>query len=152
MHTAVTQSKPDATPGAAPSPLRTLLSLMVGFFLMTSLVRLGIDLIASIIRLPPNAHPPARALAMLPVASGIAAFFGGLAAGIVAGRAEVRHALLLAAVMLVMGVAMTARGQSPLWLMTTVLAIGMPLAALGGALAASARRRRVQRLRELSGK
>src|SRR5436305_2954338 len=95
-----------STVPTAPSPIRSVLALLVGFFLRDSLIRLGT---ATIVALVPAAFPqglPApRGWVMIVIWWGIAATFGGLATGIIAGRKEVGHAGLLGAVRLSMGIA-----------------------------------------------
>lgn len=144
-------SEPPPTPplpasGLAPSPLRSVLAVAVGFFLRNSLAHIGAALIGSVIA----DAGATRGLVMEVIWAGLAASFAGLAAGIIAGRYEVTHGLVLGAIFLGMGA--FAAGQAPgqvWWHLGNAIVSALAVVS-GAALATTARRKRVERLRMLS--
>lgn len=132
--------------GLAPSPLRSVLSIAVGFFLRNSLARIGAALIASVT----GGAAATRGLFMEVVWAGIAAVFAGLAAGIVAGRYEIRHGLVLAAIFLGMGAFAAGREPGQVGWNLAIAAVSAFAVVWGAALAAAARRKRVRRLRTIA--
>ena len=139
-------NSPHPAAGLAPSPLRSVLAVVLGFFLRRSLASLGLALIASIVPTP-NAT---RGLVMAIVWSGFASLCGGLAAGVIAGRYEVRHGLVLAAVFLGMGAFAAGTGEGPLWWNVANAAVSAVAVIWGAAVAAIARRRRIEKLHAAS--
>src|SRR5438270_9949298 len=97
-----------------PSPLRSLLALLVGFFLRDSLIRLGAATIVALVPAAfPHGVPEPRGWIMIVIWGGIAATFAGLATGIIVGRREVAHAAFLAMGLLAMGIAGIVLGHEP---------------------------------------
>jgi len=136
-----------STVAIASSPVRSVLALTVGYFLRDSLIRLGTATIMSLVPAAfPQGVPAPRGSVMILVWSGIAATFGGLATGIIAGRKEVGHAAFLAAIWFIMGVAGITLGHQRVSSNVALIVVNMCGAIIGGAFAARARRRRAARL------
>jgi MFS family permease len=128
--------------------LRSVLAVVAGYLLIffaTILTDVALGFLA------PDAFPAAgEGFASVPwmvvilVYSTIFAALGGYVTARIARRAELKHGLVLAAIMVLMsaGTMMAYAGRHPLWFQLTLLVLG-PLAVLAGAWLHTQRRQRV---------
>ena len=130
--------------------LRSVLAVLGGFA-VTMVASLGTDVVLMVLlpRSITEAQPPPTGL-LLGILGYCCAYvvLGGYVTGLVARRAEVRHALVLGGIALAIGIAMTLPallGQSsgpqmPGWFTAVTLAYVVPATALGGYLRTLQRR------------
>jgi hypothetical protein len=84
---------------------------------------------------------PTEALLGVLVSYVVASFVGGLVAGLIAGRAPFAHAAAIGMLLTVAGVMNLMAFPHPVWFWIASLAVYVPLALCGGALAARRSRR-----------
>jgi len=118
---------------------RSFLSVVAGYLSMVVVVGASFAVLLAAV---PSVFPsepgpfdgPAWVLLVELGFSLVAALLGGFVCGLVANRAHMRHAIVLASLMLVLGLVSAAMGvgMKPLW-SSLAIAVFPPLATLGGA-------------------